>query len=279
MKYEVGDRVRIVSETTEEMNWAGKTDAYLGRVMTIKNIISGLIFGGRYIMAEDKGKWFWGDEMMVGLASEVPFDFGAWKDKHVCMHCRTEEEAEDFCREMDKAGLTWGRGASYLEQSCFNLYKDLTCYYFNEGTHESIGCAKNKGHTILEWSDYRSTEPKEEQEKTMGTKIDDKPLSLQEATSIYKRLCESQRKKESCRECPVSSFKNHTNKVCRDFIINNSDTAEPILKKWLAEHPVKTNEQKCNEMFLEVFGMQYATALMLPDWWQQEYIEPYKEKE
>lgn len=113
----------------------------------------------------------------------------------------------------------------------------------------------------------------------METKIYDKPLSFQEATSIYKRLCEYQHKKDSCRECPVSSFKNHTNKMCRDFIIDNSDTTEPILKKWVTEHPVKTNEDKCNEMFLEVFGMQYATALMHPDWWNQEYVEPYKEKE
>lgn len=46
MKYKVGERVRIVSETTEEMNWVSEMDMYLGRVMTIKNIISGLIFGG-----------------------------------------------------------------------------------------------------------------------------------------------------------------------------------------------------------------------------------------
>ena len=33
----------------------------------------------------------------------------------------------------------------------------------------------------------------------------------------------------------------------------------------------KTNEQKINEMFLETFGISYATALAHPDWWQQEY--------
>lgn len=36
MKYKVGDRVRIVSETTEGMNWIGEMDVYLGKVMTIK---------------------------------------------------------------------------------------------------------------------------------------------------------------------------------------------------------------------------------------------------
>lgn len=283
MMYKVGDRVRIVSETTEEMNWAGKTDAYLGKVMTIKSITSGLIFGDRYIMAEDKGKWFWGDGMIAGLASEVPFDFGAWKDKHVCMHCRTEEEAEDFCREMDKAGLTWGRGASYLEQSCFNLYKDLTCYYFNEGTHESIGCAKNKGHTILEWSDYRSTEPKEEQEKTMS-KSNDKPLSFTEAMKIRKRICLSMR--DVCMYCPLSSYNNDTTKSCDDFMLDHPDMAEPILKEWAMEHPVKTNRDKLIEVFGEIQKYDdkcknHCSTIPCKscNWWKQEYVEPFKEKE
>lgn len=112
------------------------------------------------------------------------------------------------------------------------------------------------------------------------SKSNDKPLNYQEVTSIYKRLCEHQHKKDSCRECPVSSFKNYTNKVCRDFIIDNSDIAEPILKKWAAEHPVKTNRDK----FTEVFGKcEFVICSVVPcskcDWWDQEYVEPYKEKE
>lgn len=279
MKYKIGDRVRIVSGSTEEMNWAEKMDVYLGAVMTIADIIHS---GVHYKMAEDKGAWYWNDSMIAGLASEVPFDFGAWKDKNVCMHCRTREEAEDFCNEMHKAGLTWSSGISYLKMKWFSIYENNTCYCFNEGVYGDIKQAKNKGYTILEWSDYRGTEPPkdEEQEKKMELKIDDKPLNYQEATGIYKRLCEHQRKKDSCRECPVSSYKNYTNKVCRDFIINNSDTAEPILKKWAAEHPAKTNRDK----FTEVFGKcEFVICSVVPcsncDWWDQEYVEPYKEKE
>lgn len=276
MRYKKGDRVRIVSDRTKDMNIAGRMDKYLGKVMTIKKI-----FFHEYRMAEDKGDWFWSDSMIAGLASEVPFDFGAWKDKNVCMHCRTREEAEDFCREMDVAGLRYSRGSSYLGNTNFNETEGVY-YLFNSGL-----CAidlytaktRSKGN-ILEWSNYRSTEPpKEEQEKIMETKIDDKPLSYQETMDIYKRLCEHHRKRNLCKECPVGSSKNYTKKLCRDFLIENTDKAEPILKQWAAEHPVKTNEQKCNEMFLEVFGMQYATALMHPDWWKREYIEPYKEKE
>lgn len=275
MKYKAGDRVRIVSETTEGMNWISEMDVYLGRVMTIKNIISGLIFGGRYKMVEDDDEYYWDDEMIVGLASEVSFDFGAWKDKKVCMHCKTRQEAEDFCREMDRAGLRWSSGNSYLSWSCFDPYKEQTCYCFNKGTYDSTVYAKGKGYTILEWSDYRSTEPKEEQEKTMAPKSGDKPLSYQEAVKIRKMIC---RKHGNCNDCPLDEKNNGLGEFCSDAFGQHPNETEKILKKWVAEHIV-TNEDKCNEMFLEVFGMQYATALMHPNWWKQKYVEPYKEKE
>lgn len=285
MKYKKGDRVRIVSEPPEGFNWNDEMDEYLGKVMTIKNIISGLIFCGCYEMVEGKADWFWDDSMIVGLASETPFDFSAWKYKNVCMHCKTEEEAEDFCREMDRAGLRWSSGPSYLKSSCFDFYKEQTCYYFNEGTYDSIVRAKDEGHTILEWSDYRSTEPKGEQEKTLETKIDDKPLSYQEAMDIYKRLCEYHCKRNLCRECPISSFKNYTRKRCQDFTIEDPGVAEPILKQWAAEHPVKSNRDKFVEFFGEIQkydGECEHHCATVPcqscDWWHQEYVEPDKAK-
>lgn len=30
------------------------------------------------------------------------FNFDEWKDKNVVMHCKTQEEAEAFCKEMDE---------------------------------------------------------------------------------------------------------------------------------------------------------------------------------
>ena len=266
MRYKVGDRVRIVSGPPKGLN------KYLGKVMTIKKVLT-----DNYKMVEDKGNWFWYDSVIAGLASEIPFDFDVWEGKDVCMHCKTEEEAEDFCREMNKAGLRWSSGNSYLSWSCFDPYKEQTCYCFNKGTYDSTVYAKDKGYQILEWSDYRSTDPKEEQEKIMKTKSDNKPLSFQEAMKIRKRLCASMR--DVCVNCPLSSDNNDTTESCDDFMLDHPDMAEPILKEWAAEHAAKTNEDKCNEVFLEVFGMQYATAIMHPDWWQQEYVGPYKEKE
>lgn len=277
MKYRTGDRVRIVSDRTKNMNSNGGMDKYLGTVMTIKEAHKTVVFGisYHYRMVEDKCEWFWNDEMIAGLASEIPFDFGAWEGKEVCMYCKTEEEAEDFCREMNKAGLRWSSGTSYLKISCFRIYENYTCYCFNEGTYDSVVHAKDKGYTILEWSDYRSTEPKEEQEKIMETKIDDKPLSYQKAVKIKKMIC---REHGNCNDCPLDEKNNGLNEFCSDAFGEHPNETEKILKKWVAEHIV-TNEDKCNEMFLKVFGMQYATALMDPNWWKQKYVEPYKEKE
>lgn len=279
MMYKKGDRVRIVSEPPEGLkglNWNDEMDKYLGKVMTIKRVLNILTDSYKMVEDENDGDWFWDDNMIAGLASEVPFDFGAWKGREVCMHCRTKEEAEDFCNEMHKAGLRWSSGTSYLEMSCFNAYKDLTCYYFNEGAYESIGCAKDRGYRILEWSEYRSTEPKEEQEKIMETKSDNKPLSYQEAMKIKKRICLSMR--GVCVYCSLSSYNNDTTKSCDDFMLDHPDMAEPILKEWAAEHPAKTNRDK----FAEVFGKcEFVVCSVVPcskcDWWDQEYIEPNKE--
>lgn len=270
MKYNVGDRVRIVSKVSEELDWDNEMDTYLGKVMTVEGSSY-----GRYKMAEDEGEWCWYDTMIAGLASETPFDFGAWKERDVCMHCKTSEEAEDFCNEMHKAGLRWRDDVSYLETSCFDDYKKQTCYCFNNGTYNSTEYAEGKGHTILEWSEYRSTEPpKEEQEKTMETKIDDKPLDFKEAMRIKKRICETASGK--CENCYIASDMD----CCNDFFTNYTDNAESILKKWAAEHPAKTNRDK----FTEVFGKcEFVICSVVPcskcDWWDQEYVEPFEGKE
>lgn len=288
MMYKKGDRVRIVSEPPEGLkglNWNDEMDKYLGKVMTIKRVLNILTDSYKMVEDENDGDWFWDDNMIAGLASEVPFDFDAWKGKKVCMHCKTEEEAEDFCKVMDAAGLRWINGNSYLLSR--KSYRQLNTpeglyYFFNKGTFSDRILDKNKFH-VLEWSDYRSTEPqKEEQEKTMS-KSNDKPLSYQEAMDIYKRLCEYHCKRNLCRECPISSFKNYTRKRCQDFTIEDPGVAEPILKQWAAEHPVKSNRDKFVEFFGEIQKYdgecEYHCATVPCqncDWWQQEYVEPEK---
>lgn len=83
------------------------------------------------------------------------FNFKEWKDKKVVMHCKTEEEANEFCEVMHKAGKTWSSGVRYLERTNWKNYEDQTCYFFNNGTHDSIDYSREVGYKILEWSDYK----------------------------------------------------------------------------------------------------------------------------
>ena len=71
-----------------------------------------------------------------------------------CMHCATEEEANEFCKLMDESGRTWNNGTTYLERNHFDTYKDQTVYYFNQGMYCSFRFAVEENDTILRWSDF-----------------------------------------------------------------------------------------------------------------------------
>ncbi len=118
----------------------------------------------------------------------------------------------------------------------------------------------------------------------MELKINDKPLSFAEAMKIKKRICQSMR--GVCGYCSLSSHNNGTTKSCDDFMLDHPDMAEPILKEWMAEHPLKTNKDKFAEVFgeIEKFGKcKFAKCGAVPcggcDWWKQEYVEPFEGKE
>lgn len=81
-------------------------------------------------------------------------------DGNYAMHCKTEEEAKDFCRVLHEAGKVWndilGRpnGSTYLEYTRWKEYKSDTCYNFNRDLYARIGYYEKQGYTILEWSDF-----------------------------------------------------------------------------------------------------------------------------
>lgn len=86
----------------------------------------------------------------------MKFNIDDYKGKYV-MHCKTEEEAEIFCKYLHSIGYKWANGDFYLSKNYWNDYKESTCYDFNKG---QIG---NKeyfeeaiGYTILEMEDFMS---------------------------------------------------------------------------------------------------------------------------
>lgn len=80
----------------------------------------------------------------------MKFNIEDYKGKYV-MHCKTEEEAMDFCNKYLKV-------MTYLDNCCWGAFKTGTVYFFNKGTYDSMQSAKRKGYTILEWSDFMNKE-------------------------------------------------------------------------------------------------------------------------
>ena len=83
------------------------------------------------------------------------FNWDEFKNKYnkIAVHCKTEEEAKDFCRQMHGQGMKWRDGDSYLELTEYGKYLDETCY---TGVR-SFGCcdfAEKYNYKILECGDY-----------------------------------------------------------------------------------------------------------------------------
>lgn len=78
-------------------------------------------------------------------------------DNKIAVHCKTEEEAIDFCKQMYKHGMKWASGGSYLSYTYYGVYRDKTCYG-GEGGYQSYDYFEKYKCKILEWSDYMQKE-------------------------------------------------------------------------------------------------------------------------
>lgn len=87
------------------------------------------------------------------------FNWDEFKNKYnkIAVHCKTEEEAKDFCKRMHEHGMKWCTGKSYMEKTNYEEYKGETCYYGN-GEYSSRDFAEKYNYKILEWSDYMQKE-------------------------------------------------------------------------------------------------------------------------
>lgn len=79
------------------------------------------------------------------------------EENKIAVHCKTEEEAKDFCERMHEQGMKWCSGESYMEKTNYEEYKGETCYY-GSGEYSSRDFAEKYNYKILEWSDYMQKE-------------------------------------------------------------------------------------------------------------------------
>ena len=89
---------------------------------------------------------------------KTKFDFEIFKKLNVAVHCKTKEEAEDFCKKMHEHGMKWnGSGDSFLEITRYHVFQKETCYS-GTGCYCPYDYYKENEYTILEWSDYMQKE-------------------------------------------------------------------------------------------------------------------------
>ena len=81
------------------------------------------------------------------------FNFSEYEDKKAVMHCKTEEEAKLFCKEMHDAGLKWRNNSEYISDNYWYIHEEEMCYEFNTGEYSNIDFYKEEGYEILEFSD------------------------------------------------------------------------------------------------------------------------------
>lgn len=90
---------------------------------------------------------------------QFDWNFFCDKNNNVAVHCKTEEEAKDFCKQMNKRGLQWYTGDSYLSNHNYEFHSSNTCYS-NKGGYATRWYYEKADYYILEWSDYMIKSPK-----------------------------------------------------------------------------------------------------------------------
>lgn len=80
------------------------------------------------------------------------------RNNKIAVHCKTEEEAIDFCKQMDEHGMKWISGRSYYDTNNWNQHYEKTVYT-NQGEYGTFEFYKNYGYKVFEWSDYMKKHP------------------------------------------------------------------------------------------------------------------------
>jgi hypothetical protein len=106
----------------------------------------------RISSSSDKGSPFQIHKRRKELTT-MKFDINKYRGAFV-MHCKTEEEARDFCNYLHSIGKEWWGGESYLFDTQWHKYKEDTAYNFNTGVFADIPYYRHYNYTILEWEDF-----------------------------------------------------------------------------------------------------------------------------
>ena len=146
-KFKVGDKVKVTGTTFNSK------EPYVGNIYTIIKIDPAFHDGRgpRYHIDDESVGWIFYDSELELIKPK--FNIKDYPGKYA-MHVTTEEQAEIFCKYMHILDKRWIKGNSYDEITHFNIFLDLTVYYFNNNTYGNIGFAILNTYKILEFDDF-----------------------------------------------------------------------------------------------------------------------------
>lgn len=144
-KYEVGDKVKLVSVRPDTWNNEGEMDKYLGKEVVITKAIGNTFF-------EFEGCEGWCFSFRKSVEGKViresvdttPFDWEGFKSGKFAVHCDTDEKAKGFLAECETQGIKWRNGDSLLSETDWDIFKNQTIY---EMTCGSFGYCQINGIT------------------------------------------------------------------------------------------------------------------------------------
>lgn len=135
------------------------------------------------------------------------------------IHCKTEEEANDFLHFLCGKGFTWHGGISFLSNNHFSDYHEGTCYKVYAGNQLTVGGISHfnsVNETVTEFSDLIIPE-----------------LSAKEVLETLSEICDI----HNCTGCSLKNCCPTSSKGA-----NYSDAIE-ICTKWREEHPKEENKE------------------------------------
>jgi len=103
------------------------------------------------------------------------------KNNKIAVHCKTEEEAVDFCEQMDRHGLRFSGGRSYAFNNYWGTTYKEKMIYSNDGKYGTEYNFNRCSWKIYEWSDYTTVEGKKNNEDIMKQKDYDREIALLKA--------------------------------------------------------------------------------------------------
>lgn len=172
----------------------------------------------------------------------------------IAVHCRTEEQAIDFCRQMHEHGLTWNSGESYLKFTEWNVYKEKTVYE-GDGAFANLEYYTKNNCTILEWSDYEKennmnlelgnlTDEQKEQIIELAKKFEqENEVDKLDFNNDWKVYSNNGKVEETCKR----SIGIDTDLFSLGLTAHTKEEAEKIRRRLLVEKELRDLAKKCKE--------------------------------